>query len=173
VTSRVEHSVEVARKLNKSLRLENVAVGGIKAEANSFGEPPFKFAMKLGAVHWTRSDTNLLAFFPVEVDIQDGSVEPLASLSVLMRATHGISDELTDEQIAAVPHYLGIVGWMQVWPYVRSEIQELSTKLGFPPLTLPVLLAGQTRHVPVRSSDEIESDEEGEDSDEELTLSSD
>lgn len=170
MTSQVEHSVDVARKLNKSLRLENVAVAGIKAEANSFGEPPFKFAMKLGAVHWTRNDANLLAFFPIEVDIQDGSVEALASLSVLMRVTYGLSDDLIDEQIAAVPHYLGIVGWMQVWPYIRSEIQELSTKLGFPPLTLPVLLAGQTRNVPVRLSDEIESEEDGLDSDEELSL---
>lgn len=171
MTSRPEHSVDVARLLNTSLRLDNVTFAGLQAHLSSFGEPPFKFAMNLGVVHWTRDSAELLGVFPVEVAIQDGSTTSLASLNVLVRATYGIIDDLTDDKLEAIPHYLGIVGWMHVWPYVRAEVQELSTKLGFPPLTLPVLLTGQTRHVPVRSSEDIESDDDQRDSDEEMSAS--
>jgi hypothetical protein len=161
----------VARRLNKALHLDNVGFAGLEAHVNSFGEPPFKFAMKLGAVHWKKTESELVVAFPVEVTIQDGAADGLASLSVVVRATYGFREELTDDALEAIPHYLGIVGWMQVWPYIRAEIQDLSTKLGFPPLTLPVLLTGQTRHVPVRpAEDSIAADSIG--TEEELPLPS-
>lgn len=160
MTPQVEYSVDIARKLNKVLQLNNVAFAGLEAQLNRFGGPPFKFALKLNTVRWTTSENELLGAFPVTVNIQDGDSDDLASLSVLIRTTHAICDELTIEGREAVPHYLGIVGWMQVWPYVRAEIQSLSTKLGFPPLTLPVILTGQTRHVPVEHLDEVASEGE-------------
>ena len=67
-----------------------------------------------------------------------------------MRAAYAKQASWTDEDGAYLDDFVGIVGWMHVWPYIRAEVQALSSKLGFPALTLPPLLAGQTKNIPVR-----------------------
>jgi hypothetical protein len=150
---REELFVEAAKKLNQSLQLENVLFVKIDAQLNTLSsEPNFAFSMALGEVNWARLDAGVLADFPVEVGIQDkrqGS-EPvdLAIIRVALRAAYS-SQTLSPEQEDAVPDFLGIVGWMHAWPYLRAEVQSISTKFGLPALTLPLLLTGQTSKIPV------------------------
>ena len=86
----------------------------------------------------------------------------LARLRVAVRVACSVVETLDPEREEATPDFLGILGWMQAWPYLRTEIQPLSTKLGFPPLTLPILLTGQTSEVPVEGPIASEGESEAE-----------
>jgi hypothetical protein len=68
----------------------------------------------------------------------------------MMRAAYEFREEPTESDWAAFEHYAGIVGWLHVWPYMRAEVHCLSTKLGFPPLVLDVMLSGHTSQLSVR-----------------------
>lgn len=151
---REELFIDSARKLNQSLQLENILMVKLEAHVITLTDnPEFAFKMDLGQVGWARLASGVLADFPVEVVIQDksetGQPVDLGAIGVAVRAGYSALGDLTAEQETAIPDFLGLVGWMHVWPYVRAEVQSISTKLGFPPLTLPILLGGQTSKVPV------------------------
>ena len=112
-------------------------------------------------MRWARFSDGLVALFGLSSAIvalprREGDPEPgeLGIVQVTVQVEYDIRKELDDEQQAALPDFIGVVGWMHAWPYIRAEVQELSAKLRFnPPVTLPVLLAGQTCDVPVEEVD--------------------
>ena len=144
-----------ASSLNTKLRLEHVSL--FRVAGNHSGEvvasPSFSYTTNLEPPVCADLGSKVVAVFPVTITINhvaDGSRVPLGEVHVSMRAIYRKSPTFADEDHPAVEHYVGIVGWMHVWPYVRAEVQSLSTKLGFPPLVLPVLLSGQTANIPVQ-----------------------
>lgn len=153
--------LDVARAatLNTKLRLESISHFRVAAShVNGEGEvsPHFSYTMKLDSPVYAEPNGSVIAVYPVTIAIEHRAGErrvPLGELHVSFRAIYVKEPAFTSEDSVAVEHYVGIVGWMHVWPYVRAEVQSLSTKLGYPPLLLPVLLAGQTAEISVRRLD--------------------
>lgn len=148
--------LEVARAamLNQKLALGSIGVLELSAKlsAQHVEAPSFSFTMNLQPVSCVSRPGDVIAVYPLRVVVEHVAGEariPLAELSVSMRASYRKHPSFTGDDEAAVRHYVGIVGWMHVWPYLRAEVQSLSSKLDLPPLVLPVLLSGQTAEVPV------------------------
>jgi hypothetical protein len=143
-------SFELARagRLNQKLRIEQISLFALDARhvaANA--SPTLAFTMHAETVTWAPVEPGIVvSLFPLTVDVehdQDGERTKLAKLHVTTRVfySRGASFEASDLEF--VPDYLAFNGWMHAWPYARADIQMLSSRLGFPPLVLPVLLAGQ------------------------------
>jgi hypothetical protein len=96
---------------------------------------------------WTLDGRALRVILPLTlfIEVEDNATKKkvrLAELGVVMRLDYELKSDTgwTDDEL---PHFVGISGYMHAWPYFRAEIQWLTSKLNFPPLTLPVLLSGQ------------------------------
>lgn len=150
----VAWDIERARRLNAKLSLDEIFVWALEAGHTPdavVSKPRWTFSMNLEPVHWLRAESTLLAIFPITVAVQHDAGEgreDLGHLRVALRLGYKTSPDFADEDEAFVGDYLGTAGWLHAWPYLRTEIQSLSSRLGFPPLVLPVLLAGQTATVP-------------------------
>lgn len=104
-------------------------------------------------VSWSTESGKLLARFRLVVSLRGGGVfttRELYRLKVAVIAHYTLKEPLTDEQRGHVPDFLALRGWTQAWPYLRSEIQELSVKLGLPPLVLPLLQPGGAKDIDVK-----------------------
>ena len=153
--------LDVARAstLNAKLRLDTIShfrVAASHVDGGGEESPHFSYTMTMDSPVYAEPDQSVIAVFPVTIAIEHRAADrrvPLGELHVTVRAIYVKEPAFTTDDSSAVEDYVGIVGWMHVWPYVRAEVQNLSTKLGFPPLLLPVLLAGQTADIPVRRLD--------------------
>lgn len=150
------HEVKRASTLNELLRLEQVVLFELAARPAPGARPDAltpAYTLVTDAVLAADESDRLGGLYRIRVTVQhrsdDGSLSPLAEISVAFRALYLKAAPLDGASRDSLTDYLGIVGWMHVWPYLRAEVQTLSTRLGFPPLVLPVLLAGQTAEVPV------------------------
>lgn len=140
-------SVEAASTLNKLVGL--VGFQAMHLHASQVGvvdKPQSSMHLTLDEVRWTRHAKTVFALYGVQVSVKSGETT-LVELRAATRATYALTEELTDEQLLALPDFLGIVGWMQVWPYLRADVSELALKLGHAPVTLPVLLLGRTNRI--------------------------
>lgn len=155
-------TLEVARaaKLNTKLALKEMSLFEVRARRlpphGVPEQPSFTFAMAFSPTLYADYEGELLPVYTLNVFIQhhgEGERVPLAELNVAMRAAYTKNPDFLPGDLDFADDYLGIVGWMHAWPYVRAEIQSLSTKLGFPALVLPTLLAGQTADTPIRRID--------------------
>ncbi|MFI5300511.1 MAG: hypothetical protein ACHREM_20685 [Polyangiales bacterium] len=74
-------------------------------------------------------------------ETKDAKKARLAEISLVMRIEYAVNRgvEWSDKD---VPHYVGVCSYLHAWPYFRADVQSLSTKLGFPPLLLPVIVSG-------------------------------
>lgn len=146
--------VAKAKTLNGKLRLDDIGLVALEAKLLRSGiEPKLSFSISLDGIEWILEDNHIHAAFPVSVTLDDVSKErvALAEIRLVFRASYGLDAAFDRSQdLEASNHFLAIVGWLQVWPYVRSEVQQLSSRLGFPALVLHPLLAGQTSNVEVR-----------------------
>lgn len=146
--------VSRASTLNSKLALGQIAVFELSARHSGMvvAAPNFSFTMKLDSPHCAVRAPDVAAVFRLVVTVEHAEQDKrvaLGEVRVAVRAIYRKSPDFTVADEAAVPDYVGIVGWMHVWPYLRAEVQSLSTKLDFPPLLLPVLLSGQTADIPV------------------------
>ena len=150
--------VDRARQLNQKLRLDQVALYSLSADpVAGVAEPHLGYAITIDSVVWLATAISIEAFYPLRVEIQhvaDGAPTPLARVAVTTRVSYMREPGFVEADLEYVEDYLGIVGWMHVWPYARADVQALSARLGFPPLVLPVLLAGQTSSAVVRRQEE-------------------
>ncbi|WP_437486626.1 hypothetical protein WME75_04085 [Sorangium sp. So ce1014] len=105
-----------------------------------------------------------LSAYSEDGEKKDDDGVQIAAFSVVLRADYGCAAHGDMPGVDELPHYAGLMSYMHTWPYFRADIQYLSTKLGFPPLVLPVVLSG---HVPARASvfaDPVEADEANDES---------
>ena len=152
-----KHDVQRASKLNTKLHLSGVSLFEMHAKhivAVGVSEPRLTFSLRDQEAVYAAAGDDVVPVYAVAIrleylDDKDNPV-PLAEITVAMRAAYAKHASWTDEDSAYLDDFVGIVGWMHVWPYIRAEVQTLSSKLGFPALTLPTLLAGQTANIPVR-----------------------
>lgn len=153
--------VRKGAQLNSCLRLSQINFVKISANVVSHVDSPvWCFDMKLHSVGWYSAGDTISAFFPLQVNLQhkeEDSRQDLFEIHVVVQVEYQIRQELSDDERTAIPHFVGTAGWMNAWPYLRSEVQQLSSKLGCPPLTVPLLLPGQTTKIPV---EEILDDED-------------
>lgn len=97
--------------------------------------------------NWHRVDLQVLAVleFGVNIHVLDES-DPesrirIADAAVTLRLEYSLKSdvEVLDDDL---DDFVGVSGYMHAWPYLRAEIQSLTTKIGLPPLLLPVQLSG-------------------------------
>ena len=102
----------------------------------------------------------LIPFFLVIEGVENGDTgnkTKLAEMQVTLRLDYelerGGSNEWSEDDL---PHFAGVSSYLHAWPYFRAEIQALTTKLGFPPLVLPVIVSGHVaKQVTVQTFDEL------------------
>jgi hypothetical protein len=166
--SKLALSVEAAARVSNLFNIEDVSFAVIEGrlvsspDGGSTPEAPAILDWDLDHVHvrWLLDDHDLRVILPFGITI---STEPQATaeanakakakatkaksklmvMRVVMRIDYHLRDgqELQNEQDAG--HFAGISGFMHAWPYLRAEVQTLTTKLGILPLVLPTIVSGQ------------------------------
>ncbi len=137
-----------ASAASPKLRLGNIVVLGLEAKALSpyAGQTPLTFHLVHHEALWKLLDDALTCIFAVTVKIRHksgDSVSELCEVSVRLRSEYDFAPEFVRESDEVlVNDYVGVVGRLHAWPYFRAEVQQLTAKLGFPPLTLPTLVSG-------------------------------
>lgn len=95
-----------------------------------------------------RENDELRVLLPYSVHLNasaNGSTRELAIVAVTMRLTYRLLDkEIGDDVLEA---FAAISPFMHSWPYLRATVQELTTKLGLPPLLLPVAVSGHAEQI--------------------------
>lgn len=145
---------EVARAaaLAGKLQLATIQRMSIRAELVSVEEPEaLRYELGKVAVLWHQREGAVSGLLPLSLQIfsdrTQGEPLRLAEISVLFRVEYLAQAGSTPESLEGVADFLGISGYMHVWPYFRADVQQLTMTLGFPGLTLPLVLSGE---VPAR-----------------------
>jgi hypothetical protein len=124
-----------------AVHVEAKHLGGFAEEAlSSLG-----FTATAEVARWLVDGERILVFFPFTVKIEwvreDDERTPLALLKVAMRADYEFDSREPLPDDAELASFVAIAAHMHVWPYIRAEVQSLSSKIGFPSLVLPVKTA--------------------------------
>lgn len=151
--------VNAAARLAGSVQLVNIACVGVSAEfVNSGARTPgttLSWDLPDPTGVWSLEERSLTAFFAPEllIDVSEdngASSQRLAQFRVKFQLEYDLKPDSTWSE-EDVPHYVGVTGLLHLWPYFRAEIQMLTTKLGLPPLVLPVIVSGHAaRRVKVK-----------------------
>ena len=144
----------LAQKILPKAVLKDIGFFALEGKiVHGVSDPKYGATLQPMEMKWTRIGRDVTVLLPVAVHLEhvsgDDVRETLAVLRVGVRSTYGLSSDFEDADDDALEHFIGTQARMAAWPYQRAEIQALSTKLGFPPLTLPLLFLGQTVVLPV------------------------
>jgi len=141
-------SQEAASRLGAIANIGSVQVFRLMARLDDqpLGQGSLTWNLKDPEFFWNLDGRDLVALLVLEISIamQSTEQEPERRLGVVhvgYRLEYSFKEDISSEE--EIPHFVGISGFLQVWPYLRAEVQTLTAKLGLPALTLPVLLAGQ------------------------------
>lgn len=140
-----ELDVAEAVRLGKTLALTAVHTTGLRAVPKGSNDGSGKYGWKLLPIKlgWGMIESELRVAVPITLAVlrdTDKGPQRIADLGVLFRLDYsGVDPEEAEKAIAS---YIGITGLMHIWPYARAEIQQLSTKIGLPPLLLPPIVSG-------------------------------
>lgn len=78
--------------------------------------------------------------FVIEISaLEDEQPVSLARVGVTVFITYAGAANATEDDLR---HFVGISGFMHAWPYLRAEAQALTSKIGLPPLLLPLVVSG-------------------------------
>lgn len=145
--------VSAAARLSNSLRLRDIVCVGLEAKHLAPTDLPGDAALGWETppvqVFWELDDGGLKVIVPFSLFIEahaNGSngdkKTRLAEIGLGLRLEYEVKrgDDAWSE--VDLPHYIGVTSYLHAWPYFRAEVQTLSTKLGFPPLVLPVIVSG-------------------------------
>lgn len=155
--------VKAAKGLNDALQISGVALVQIVAKyLTPGGPPPYAIGVDLGTVQWDQRDGKIHGVFPIQVmlrrQISESEVQDFVEISVAYQCVYNMLREFGDADRLAIPAFLATAGWAHAWPYLRTEVQGISIRLGLPPVTLPMLLPGQAEGVRVASIAELDAD---------------
>lgn len=148
-TEFIQPDNKIAAEHSSKILLRNVAFGGI--EGKLLGGSPrtlLDYRTPQVCATWSKLDTMISAILPFSLVIEtkdepQGLAEAVADLSVRILLEYELIENKNVVPEEALPHVIGTLGYMHAWPYFRSDVQWLTTKLGFPPLVLPVVLSSQ------------------------------
>ena len=78
--------------------------------------------------------------FIVEISAAAGSTpQEIARVAANIYITYAGAAAFSPDELR---HFVGVSGFMHAWPYLRSEVQALTAKIGLPPLLLPLIVSG-------------------------------
>lgn len=147
--------LQAAARVAPGIQLNDVQCLRLSAGFTADGETQAHLSLswEVGPVgaSWLRTDQTILAVFSFDVgidgksDAEPGEPEPargakavrIADVHVTLRLDYTILPGV-DVPDADLDDFVGISGYLHLWPYLRAEVQCLTTKLGLPPLVLPV-----------------------------------
>lgn len=155
MTNRVKQGSELslgtAQQIAPLLKPDGIRIRLIETSGKSEGSAPpdarFAFNLRCNAL-WTKvTPTSLLGAFHFQVKLEsrsgDEDAQPLGAVVVQYHVLYEMNDGVTDRSDDDLESFVGLYGMTHLWPYARAEVQAITTKLDFPPLTLPVLKVGQ------------------------------
>lgn len=133
-----------ASALATRLTVTGVLLQAIQGSIIDGSPGPRRFDLQKPEVDWFAIDDELrvLVNFVLRICRGEGEdVHLLAQMNILYRLDYTVlpGERPSDDQFA---HFAGITGFMHVWPYLRSEVQSLTVKMGLPALTLGVATSG-------------------------------
>lgn len=148
-------SVDVASSASKKVQLSSISVtcinAGLIGRERRAGELTYR--EKRTSVEWSCSGDalNLYLAYKGEIEVlvrgevessddEETVGEPLGTIQLDLHSRYELLEAASSQELY---HFAGIVGFMHAYPYIRAEVQMLTSKLGLPPLTLGVLLSGQ------------------------------
>jgi preprotein translocase subunit SecB len=158
---------KAASRLAPNMRLNDVSYlwlsVGYASDEPEESDLPLSWAVAPIVASWLRSDQTIIAVFPFEVSIdgksEAGTSTRIADVAVGLRVEYTIVPGV-DLADADIDDFVGVNGYIQLWPYLRAEVQNLTTKVGLPPLVLPVQLSGHAaRAVSVAREAELSTEE--------------
>jgi len=140
VSSPLDESI--ATKLAKHVRLQDIRFLEIHAQhLTAATRAQLSFEAMFVEATWTIHGADVMVAFPFRIVIRTLDAEGTADLAEL-RALIRVQYVAENVDIEELRHFVGICGYMHAWPYLRSEIQSLTTKIGLPVLTLPLVVSG-------------------------------
>jgi hypothetical protein len=166
--------VQGASRLARKVRLNDIQCIALGVGYVFDGEvpPDLSLSWKLAPVSasWMRTERSILAVFPFVVHIdgkrpavdEKDDPEPekgvrIAEAQVMLRLEYTLAPgiDVVDAEVD-MDDFVGVNGYLHAWPYLRAEVQSLTTKIGLPPLLLPVQLSGHAaRTVTVSRASEL------------------
>jgi hypothetical protein len=138
----------IASTLATRITLRNIYFAGIEAKSFPSSEAGGQLAFEMGkvAAGWLLDGRNIRAIFPYLIHIRraetEGGGAPVAELGLQIRVDYQISEDAPEPSLDDLDHYVGVSGFLHTWPYLRSEVQALTSKLGLPTLVLPLVVSG-------------------------------
>lgn len=139
-----------ASAMNAVFKLQSINLGSLRANLVPRGgeSDPEALSWDLREVdiRWVPFAHEIRVICPFVVDLYvqvDGRKRHAAELGVVFRVDYNLAKDSEMPSDEDISHYVGVLGFMHAWPYLRADVQSLSTRLGFPGLTLPVMLSGQ------------------------------
>ena len=112
-------TVEAASTLNQLVGLVGFQAMHLHARQVGLVENPQPtMHLTLDEVRWTRHGRTVFGLYGVQVSVKSAEVT-LVEFRAATRVTYVLKDALSDEQLQALPDFLGVVGRMQAWPYLR------------------------------------------------------
>jgi hypothetical protein len=143
---------KVAGALSSRILLQDISFVSVRAQMiGAIKSGVLRYDLHKVMVEWSRRENDIIALFPfgltVEAKGPDKESRPVrvAELSVAIRLDYSLVEANGPVAAEDVPHLIGTLGYMHSWPYFRSDIQYLTTKLGMPALVLPVVLSGEVQ----------------------------
>jgi hypothetical protein len=149
--------LELSGKLANKISLRDIGFFGLEAKLHSWpefpppgapgAEKPLRFNVNFADVTWMRDKLVIVATFLVDVQIDlaptPDKAQQLAQIGAGLRLLYDLDPATFKEadDDVNIEHFVAINGGLHAWPYLRAEVQTLSTKIGLPPLTLPLIRA--------------------------------
>ncbi|MGH7438636.1 MAG: hypothetical protein ACRENE_23350 [Polyangiaceae bacterium] len=97
-------------------------------------------------VSWGMEKRTLTVHLPFFVFLRDRR-ENVCSICVSIQSTYDVRPKARVPAADDIDHYVGIGAVLHAWPYLRAQVQYLSTQLGMTPIVLPVIVAAQLPEV--------------------------
>ena len=151
-------NTDAAARLSRSVHLRDIVCMGVDAkhtqQAPTDLTPEAVLSWDLAKVNafWElEGDGNRLkVVFPLHITIEaivgEGESKTktrLAQIGTIIRLEYDVqrseTEPLSEDDI---PDFVGVSGFLHSWPYFRADVHWLTSKIGFPPLVLPVMVSG-------------------------------
>lgn len=155
MTIRPPLNVDAAARLASKVDLRDVVC--VETSAKYVASPTssqgvaLSWDLKDPHASWRIDDAQIGVRFPFGITIEEATGDDaqnrvIADLKLVFQTVYS-GDRLDKAHMSELPHYLGISGFMHLWPYVRAEVQCLTSKLRLPPLILPVAVSGHAARI--------------------------
>lgn len=146
--------IELASRASPHFTLKNIAfleLSGRQLSACDGSELSFEFPCV--RVKWAHIGEHYSAIAPFIFELSVGPDDEktrFAEVRIALKLDYVLDPDAIDVTADEIESFVGLMAFMHGYPYVRAELQNLTAKLGLPPLLLPLMVSGAAaRHVQV------------------------